>query len=198
MVTGQQRLLLLFGGVGSLMGVVIPIVTYYLTWGGFAYYPYGLLNFILVYILTGLWLAVQSFGFFGLYRSFDELMGIIAFVFTLIAAATEMAVGTLSLGYGYPYYYVASYLPAVYQIVATTTQACTFILIGRSTRVSKLFIATAIALLAAGSISWLTIGIPLLSVSNVFVAMCFFIIMKGPRFEPKPEPESVDLLRAQQ
>jgi len=186
-----RPMLLSIGALGSLVGVVIPVVSF-LLFSLWPEGPYSLLPLIAVMsLLTGLWFGVQAVGFFGIYRSYNEIMGLAALVFGVITAVADVTLGAalLIIRSVYYYYSLYTYVPLIYQAVTTAVQATAFLSIRQQSGNEKLFVATAIALVAAGSISWLTIVGPVLSVSNVFVAICFLKIQMTPESEPKSKPQ---------
>jgi hypothetical protein len=109
--------------------------------------------------------------------------GLVALLLGFTTAATHGVFGVLLLtspGYLYIHFDIVYVVPLNIQAVTTAVQATAFLSIRQQTGNEKLFVATAIALVAAGSISWLTIVGPVLSVSNVFVAICFLKIQMTP------------------
>lgn len=190
-----RPMLLSIGALGSLVGVLVPVVSFLL----FYQWPEGpyiqLLLLGVMSLLTGLWFAVQAVGFLGVYRSYNEIMGLVAIVFGIITAVAHGALGASLLIIRSVYYYsLYTYVPLIYQAVTTAVQATAFLSIRQQTGNEKLFVATAIALVAAGSISWLTIAAPVLSVSNVFVAICFLKIRMMSESDPKPQEPIFDPL----
>jgi len=189
----HRPLLMLIGALGSLVGVVIPVASYFVTPSS----PYAVLwTGAVAILLTGIWFGVQAVGFLGIYRSQDEIMGLVAFVFGLITAVSQGVLAALLLigpgdyvYFSYYYYTTFYYIPVIYQAVTTAVQATAFLLIREVTGNEKLFVAAAIALIAAGSISWLSTAEIGLSVSNVFVTICFLKIRKPSEPEPKSEPQ---------
>ena len=184
------------GASGSLVGIVMPIMSFVLLYGRSIGMTTQLWLFASVSLLTALWFYLQSFGFFGLYRNYGEVMALLAFVFGLITAGSySLFAAVLVVVPNYNFYINFYYVPLVYQVATTAIQGTAFMVVGQSGGGDKLFTATAVVLIAAGCISWLPIGTPALSVSNICVAPCFLRARVPSEPEARPGLPAVDPLK---
>jgi hypothetical protein len=174
----------------------MPIVSFVLLYGSYIGTTTQLWLFASLSLVTALWFYLQSFGFYGLYRNYGEVIALLAFVFGLITAGSySLFAAALSVVPSYGFYINFYYVPLVYQVATTAIQGTAFIVFGQSGGGDKLFTATAVVLIAAGCISWLPIATPALSVSNICVATCFLRARVLSEPEARPRLPAVDPLK---
>ncbi len=184
--------------LGSIVGVVMPVLSVVLQ-SAYSYYLFDWV-YALVALFAGIWLVPQAVGFVGIYRGFNEPIALVAGVFGMITTVLYVVVGVAAalLFGGYYIAYVVlvlSYVAPIYIVVTLSVQAATLLIVKRHTGHDMLLISTAIVLLAAGSISWLSILSLALCVSNLFLALCFWKLRRLSIAKPAPVQATVNPLK---
>ncbi|RDE15184.1 MAG: hypothetical protein C4K49_06665 [Candidatus Thorarchaeota archaeon] len=195
-----KSMLLTIGALGSLIGVLMPIINFVLYYQEYTGPSLFAMSIGSISLLTGLWFGVQAVGFLGIYRNYGEIMGILALLLGVGTAVTYITFGVLLLtnpSYFFLHSDIVYIVPSNIQAVTIVVQAATFLSIRHMTSRWELFASTSMVLIAVGCISWLSYAVPVLSVSNVLVTLCFLTTRMPfePEHKPKPEAPIIDALK---